>query len=78
MHRLTFILCIDLDEGEFDGSFCKATGDPHITTFDGQYYNRYLEGEFVMYRHKKLPYAMSIHAEYILNVEIISYSEVLR
>lgn len=29
-----------------------------MTTFDGRFYNNHLEGEFVLYQHKTLPYAV--------------------
>uniref|UniRef100_A0A2C9L6R6 VWFD domain-containing protein n=1 Tax=Biomphalaria glabrata TaxID=6526 RepID=A0A2C9L6R6_BIOGL len=35
---------------------CQATGDPHFKTFDGMVYDNFLEGEYVLFRHKKLPY----------------------
>ncbi|XP_078311472.1 von Willebrand factor D and EGF domain-containing protein-like [Crassostrea virginica] len=37
---------------------CKSINDPHITTFDKRKYDNFFEGEFVMYRHKTLPYAV--------------------
>ncbi|XP_033756295.1 uncharacterized protein LOC117339040 [Pecten maximus] len=35
---------------------CRSVNDPHITTFDKRTYDNFLEGEFVLYRHKTLPY----------------------
>jgi len=29
---------------------CKSTGDPHITTFDGRYYNHFHVGDYVFVR----------------------------
>ncbi|XP_064619608.1 von Willebrand factor D and EGF domain-containing protein-like [Lineus longissimus] len=37
-------------------AYCKSQNDPHMLTFDGHYYNNYLEGEFIFYRHKALPF----------------------
>ncbi|XP_029649426.2 uncharacterized protein LOC115223143 [Octopus sinensis] len=41
---------------------CKSINDPHITTYDGRFYNNFFEGEFVLYQHQTLPYA--VHAFY--------------
>ncbi|XP_013398006.1 mucin-17 [Lingula anatina] len=41
---------------------CSSTNDPHMSTFDRRRYNNFYEGEFVLYRHKELPYA--VHAFY--------------
>jgi hypothetical protein len=35
---------------------CQSINDPHMTTFDGKYYNNYNVGEFILYRHTTLPY----------------------
>ncbi|ESO81961.1 hypothetical protein LOTGIDRAFT_170497 [Lottia gigantea] len=35
---------------------CGSVNDPHMTTFDGLHYNNFASGEFVLYRHKTLPY----------------------
>ncbi|XP_046563492.1 uncharacterized protein LOC124272364 isoform X1 [Haliotis rubra] len=35
---------------------CASLNDPHITTFDGLHYNNFQRGEFVLYKHKTLPY----------------------
>ncbi|XP_056005500.1 uncharacterized protein LOC130050218 isoform X5 [Ostrea edulis] len=35
---------------------CSSINDPHMTTFDRMYYDNYLEGEFILYRHKSLSY----------------------
>ncbi|XP_078310499.1 uncharacterized protein LOC144618409 [Crassostrea virginica] len=37
-------------------SVCRSVGDPHITTFDKRTYDVFQEGEFILYRHKTLPY----------------------
>ncbi|CAI9738780.1 Willebrand factor D and EGF domain-containing [Octopus vulgaris] len=39
-------------------ALCRSINDPHMTTFDGKFYNNYFEGEFVLYRHTTLPYAV--------------------
>jgi hypothetical protein len=41
-------------------AMCSSINDPHITTFDGRYYNNFQEGFFVMYRHQSLPYEVQI------------------
>ncbi|KAL4231419.1 hypothetical protein ACF0H5_008996 [Mactra antiquata] len=35
---------------------CKSLNDPHLTTFDGKRFNNMFEGNFVLYRHKTLPF----------------------
>ncbi|XP_050396690.1 von Willebrand factor D and EGF domain-containing protein-like [Patella vulgata] len=35
---------------------CASVNDPHITSFDGLHYNNFQTGEYIMYRHKTLPY----------------------
>ncbi|XP_035827995.1 uncharacterized protein LOC118477191 [Aplysia californica] len=35
---------------------CQSINDPHMTTFDGRYYNNFNVGEFILYRHTTLPY----------------------
>ncbi|XP_041370718.1 uncharacterized protein LOC121384400 [Gigantopelta aegis] len=48
---------VDLTVKDRDRSaLCLSSGDPHFTTFDKKHYNNYLEGEFILYRHKTLPY----------------------
>ncbi|XP_071090000.1 uncharacterized protein [Haliotis cracherodii] len=42
---------------DFDKSAqCASLNDPHITTFDGLHYNNFQRGEFILYKHKTLPY----------------------
>ena len=48
-------LCVIVEDVP-DDAYCKATGDPHFNTFDGQRFDLYLEGEFVMYKHTTLNY----------------------
>ncbi|XP_060084593.1 uncharacterized protein LOC132563855 [Ylistrum balloti] len=43
-------------------SMCTSLNDPHITTFDGRRYDNFNTGEFVLYRHKTLPY--EVRAKY--------------
>ncbi|GFN75653.1 von Willebrand factor d and egf domain-containing protein, partial [Plakobranchus ocellatus] len=42
---------------------CGSVNDPHMTTFDGKTYDIYLEGEFILYEHTTLPYA--VHAFFV-------------
>ncbi|KAK7469526.1 hypothetical protein BaRGS_00036472, partial [Batillaria attramentaria] len=37
-------------------AICQSINDPHMTTFDGKFYNNFNVGEFVLYRHTTLPY----------------------
>ncbi|XP_062619832.1 von Willebrand factor D and EGF domain-containing protein-like, partial [Saccostrea cucullata] len=37
-------------------ALCSSINDPHMATFDKKYYDVYLEGEFILYRHRTLPY----------------------
>ncbi|XP_069140172.1 uncharacterized protein [Argopecten irradians] len=46
-------LVIDADKRS---TVCTSVNDPHITTFDKMYYDNFLKGEFVLYRHTVLPY----------------------
>uniref|UniRef100_A0A0L8G0B6 VWFD domain-containing protein n=1 Tax=Octopus bimaculoides TaxID=37653 RepID=A0A0L8G0B6_OCTBM len=39
-------------------ALCKSLNDPHMTTFDGSYYNNFFEGPFNLYGHKTLPYGV--------------------
>jgi len=34
---------------------CRATGDPHVTTFDGLYYHNYATGNFLYVRNLSYP-----------------------
>lgn len=43
-------------------AICTSLNDPHITTFDGRRYDNFNTGEFVLYRHKTLPY--EVRAQY--------------
>lgn len=39
---------------------CKSINDPHIATFDGNEYNNFYEGEFILYEHLYLPYKVHV------------------
>ncbi|KAJ8316790.1 hypothetical protein KUTeg_004694 [Tegillarca granosa] len=41
-------------------SVCRSVNDPHITTFDGRYYDNFNTGEFVLFNHKSLPYKVHV------------------
>ncbi|XP_033756322.1 von Willebrand factor D and EGF domain-containing protein-like [Pecten maximus] len=43
-------------------AMCTSLNDPHITTFDGRRYDNFNTGEFVLYKHKTLPY--EVRAQY--------------
>ncbi|CAH1780002.1 unnamed protein product [Owenia fusiformis] len=45
-----------------EGAVCKSINDPHLTTFDGCFYNNYFLGEYVLYKHKTMPF--EVHAIY--------------
>ncbi|XP_064631285.1 uncharacterized protein LOC135489721 [Lineus longissimus] len=38
---------------------CQSINDPHMRTFDGRSYDNMYEGEFVLYRHRTLPYQVN-------------------
>jgi hypothetical protein len=40
------------------GKFCASYTDPHQRTFDGRYFSNQRAGEFLLYRHKTLPYTV--------------------
>ena len=56
-HTCFQVLIEDLDRK----ATCKSVNDPHVTTFDGFEFNNFLEGEFVLYEHKMLPFAVRIY-----------------
>ncbi|KAK3585503.1 hypothetical protein CHS0354_003355 [Potamilus streckersoni] len=37
---------------------CSSVNDPHMRTFDGLKYDNHRQGEFILYQHKTLPYAV--------------------
>ncbi|XP_059165058.1 von Willebrand factor D and EGF domain-containing protein-like isoform X2 [Physella acuta] len=41
-------------------SNCYSVNDPHIATFDKYNYDNQLEGEFILYKHKNLPYQVNV------------------
>ncbi|XP_059159141.1 uncharacterized protein LOC131943151 [Physella acuta] len=43
-------------------TMCGSVNDPHMSSFDGQTYNIYLEGEFILYKHTTLP--CEVHGYY--------------
>ncbi|CAH1779197.1 unnamed protein product [Owenia fusiformis] len=50
-------LRVNHPNGRIEGSTdCKSINDPHMTTFDGNYYHNYEEGVFLMYRNTELDY----------------------
>ncbi|XP_048752177.2 von Willebrand factor D and EGF domain-containing protein-like [Ostrea edulis] len=42
------------------GKFCASYTDPHQRTFDGKYFSNQRAGEFLLYRHKTLPYTVHV------------------
>ncbi|XP_074642559.1 uncharacterized protein LOC141899868 isoform X2 [Tubulanus polymorphus] len=44
-------------------STCSSVNDPHITTFDRKRYDNFLSGEFVLYKHKTMDFA--VHGMYV-------------
>ena len=38
---------------------CQTNGDPHMSTFDGLTFEHMLDGEFILYQHSELDYAVS-------------------
>ncbi|XP_056011980.1 von Willebrand factor D and EGF domain-containing protein-like isoform X2 [Ostrea edulis] len=42
------------------GMLCTSYNDPHMTTFDGEQWDNHLPGEFVLYKHKYLPYSVNV------------------
>ncbi|XP_061171737.1 von Willebrand factor D and EGF domain-containing protein-like [Saccostrea echinata] len=57
---------------------CSSINDPHMTTFDGRYYDNYLEGEFILYRHKSLPYEVRTYYRRCNNVAACNCAVVVR
>ncbi|XP_061196777.1 uncharacterized protein LOC133205052 [Saccostrea echinata] len=39
---------------------CTSYNDPHLTTFDGKQWDNQRPGEFIMYKHKYLPYSVNV------------------
>ncbi|XP_062619852.1 uncharacterized protein LOC134281397, partial [Saccostrea cucullata] len=39
---------------------CTSYNDPHLTTFDGKQWDNHWTGEFIMYKHKYLPYSVNV------------------
>ncbi|XP_061196666.1 von Willebrand factor D and EGF domain-containing protein-like [Saccostrea echinata] len=42
------------------GKLCASYTDPHQRTFDGRYFSNQRAGEFLLYRHKTLPYTVHV------------------
>ncbi|XP_062592496.1 von Willebrand factor D and EGF domain-containing protein-like [Saccostrea cucullata] len=42
------------------GKFCASYTDPHQRTFGGRYFSNQRAGEFLLYRHKTLPYTVHV------------------
>ncbi|XP_056009128.1 von Willebrand factor D and EGF domain-containing protein-like isoform X2 [Ostrea edulis] len=42
------------------GKFCASYTDPHQRTFDGKHFPNQRAGEFLLYRHKTLPYTVHV------------------
>ncbi|XP_059165060.1 uncharacterized protein LOC131947776 [Physella acuta] len=40
---------------------CYSVNDPHISTFDKNYYDNHLSGDFILYKHKTLPYQVQVN-----------------
>lgn len=47
---------------QWKGHICQSVNDPHMTTFDKTRYEMHKKGEFILYRHTNMSYA--IHAVY--------------
>ncbi|XP_062596363.1 von Willebrand factor D and EGF domain-containing protein-like, partial [Saccostrea cucullata] len=39
---------------------CTSYNDPHLTTFDGKQWDNHWTGEFIMYKHRYLPYSVNV------------------
>ncbi|XP_033756293.1 uncharacterized protein LOC117339037 [Pecten maximus] len=50
------VTAVDMDHP----GLCSSVNSPHITTFDGSYYTNFYEGEFVLYQHTELQYAVHV------------------
>ncbi|XP_064612523.1 uncharacterized protein LOC135476426 [Liolophura sinensis] len=49
-------LTVYVEDEEKSYGTCAVLNDPHIVTTDGRYFNVFYEGEFILLKHKTLPY----------------------
>ncbi|XP_059165052.1 uncharacterized protein LOC131947771 [Physella acuta] len=42
-------------------TICHSVNDPHIATFDKYYYDNHILGDFILYKHKTLPYQVQVN-----------------